>query len=98
MVDRRSPALRVGQNLNIRLLQTSATPGFSVPNSAIAQNAGHAYVFVRNDAGFAVTEVSVLGKHDETSLIAGPLQGSEQIAVQGAVALKANWLGLGGDE
>lgn len=98
VVDRRTPALRVGQNLNLRLLQTSETPVFNVPNSAVAQNAGHTYVFVRNGDGFAVTEVNVLGKHDESALIAGPLQGSEQIAMQGTVALKANWLGLGGDE
>jgi len=30
--------------------------------------------------------------------LAGELSGDEQIAVQGAVALKANWLGLGSDE
>lgn len=98
VVDRKAPSLRVGQNLNVRLLQNGATPGFTVPNSAIAQNGGRAYIFVRNTDGFAVTEVTVRGKHDDTSSITAPLKGDEQIAVRGAVALKANWLGLGGDE
>ncbi len=98
VVDAKSAVLRVGQNLNVRILQDSRIPGFSVPNSAIAQNAGHAYVFVRNADGFAVTEVQVLGKHDEESLISATLNGGEHIAVQGSVALKANWLGLGGGE
>lgn len=90
--------LRVGQNVNVQILQNSAQSGFLVPNTAIAQNEGHAYVFVRNQDGFAVTEVSVAGKQDKDSLISGPLSGSEQIATKGAVALKANWLGLGGSE
>ncbi|AEF98639.1 efflux RND transporter periplasmic adaptor subunit [Methylomonas methanica] len=90
--------LRVGQNLNVQIMQAGLQSGFKVPNSAIAQNAGKAYVFVRNPGGFAVTEVQVLGRQDAESLISGPLTGQEQIAVQGAVALKANWLGMGGDE
>lgn len=90
--------LRVGQNLNVQIMQDSHQPGFNVPNSAIAQNAGHSYVFVRNAGGFAVTEVEVLGKHEQNSLIGAALHGNEQIAVHGSVALKANWLGLGGGE
>jgi len=90
--------LRVGQHLNVDIMQTSNTPGFRVPNTGIAQNAGHSYVFVRNADGFVVTEVSVVGKQDRDSLITGPLTKDQQIAVEGAVALKANWLGMGGDE
>ena len=54
-------------------MQNSNVMGFRVPNSAIAQNAGHSYVFVRNADGFLVTEVSVVGKQDLDSLITGPL-------------------------
>lgn len=90
--------LRVGQHLNVQIMQTGLEPGFKVPNTAIAQNTGHSYVFVRNAEGFAVTEVSVIGKQDQDSLITGRFAGNEQIAIEGGVALKANWLGLGGDE
>ena len=90
--------LRVGQQLNVQIMQTSNVPGFSVPNTAIAQNAGHSYVFVRNADGFIVTEVSVVGKQEQNSLITGALTKDQQIAMEGAVALKANWLGMGGDE
>jgi cobalt-zinc-cadmium efflux system membrane fusion protein len=79
-------------------MQNSEQTGFTVANAAIAQNEGHNYIFVRNADGFAVTEVKVTGKQDAESLIVGPLSGNEQIAVKGAVALKANWLGLGGGE
>lgn len=90
--------LRVGQQMNVQVMQTSPQSSFRVPNSAIAQNAGHSYVFVRNKDGFVVTEVQVVGKVEQDSLISGDLNGNQQIAVEGAVALKANWLGLGGDE
>jgi len=40
----------------------------------------------------------VIGKQETDSIITGDLQGNEDIAVNGAVALKANWLGLGSEE
>lgn len=98
VVDGRPDSLRVGQHLNVQIVQSGSQKSFKVPNTAIAKNSGHAYVFVRNTDGFAVTEVTVVGQFDQESLIDGPLNGNENIAVQGAVALKANWLGLGGDE
>lgn len=98
VVDHPDGQLRVGQRLNVEIVDQSGQTGFSVPNSAIAQNAGHNYIFVRNRDGFAVTEVKVLGKHDQQTLIEADLKAGESIALEGAVALKANWLGLGGDE
>jgi cobalt-zinc-cadmium efflux system membrane fusion protein len=79
-------------------MQNSQQTGFKVSNAAISQYDGHNYIFVRNNDGFLVTEVSIIGKQGEESLINVDLTGKEQIAVKGAVALKANWLGLGGDE
>lgn len=90
--------LRVGQNLNVQIMLEDGISGFNVPNTAVAQNAGVSYIFVRNNEGFKVTPIQILGKQGKDVLIAGPFQGSEQIATQGAVALKATWLGLGGDE
>ena len=98
VIDGSAEDLRVGQNVNVQIMQNSAQSGYIVPNTAIAQNEGHAYVFVRNPDGFAVTEVTVTGKQEADSLISGSLSGNEQIAIKGAVALKATWLGLGGDE
>lgn len=90
--------LRVGQNLTIQIMLHSEQTAFKVPNTAITQQNGQSFVFVRNASGFAVTEVHILGKQGDESLIIGPLTGDEQIALQGSVALKANWLGLSGDE
>jgi cobalt-zinc-cadmium efflux system membrane fusion protein len=94
----KQPQLKVGQNVNVQIMQNSQQTGFKVSNAAISQYDGHNYIFVRNNDGFLVTEVSIIGKQGEESLINVDLTGKEQIAVKGAVALKANWLGLGGDE
>jgi cobalt-zinc-cadmium efflux system membrane fusion protein len=92
------PAIRPGQRVNVRILRTAETSAYQVPNTAIAQHEGRAYLFIRSDAGFNVTPVAVIGKQGEASIVAGNLTGDEEIAVKGAVALKANWLGLGSDE
>lgn len=90
--------IRTGQTVNVKIIQNSTLPVYRVPNRAIAQSGGRAYVFIRNPEGFAVTPVTVIGKQDTESVIQGTLTGDETIAVRGAVALKANWLGLGEDE
>lgn len=96
-IDGRRPDLRAGQNVSCKILQPSAKPVFKLPNSALIQSEGHHYVFVSTDTGFTVTAVDVVGKQDEETLIGGALTGNERIAIKGTAALKANWLGLGGD-
>ena len=90
--------LRAGQAVNTQLVQTSSRPVFSVPNAAIAQSQGQAYVFVRNESGFLVKAVDILGKQNKNTIIAGHLKGNDNIAIRGAVALKAKWMGLGDTE
>jgi cobalt-zinc-cadmium efflux system membrane fusion protein len=91
-------AVRVGQTINTRIIKSSENSTFKVPNAAIAQNEGKSFIFVRNQNGFKVTPITVIGKQGEESIISGDLTGDEDIAIKGAVALKANWLGLGSAE
>jgi cobalt-zinc-cadmium efflux system membrane fusion protein len=98
LIDQGRDALRVGQTLNAQIVQPSSEPVFKLPHGAIAANAGQTYVFRRTSGGFAVKQVEVVGKQGDYSYVAGDLQPDENLAVSGAVALKANWLGLGGGE
>ncbi len=99
VVDKQSQGLlRAGQRLNSRIIQLSDKATFKVPNAAIAQNEGKAFLFIRRPDGFMVTPITVIGKQDADSIISGEFIGTEDIAVNGAVALKANWLGLGSEE
>jgi len=89
--------LRAGQNVNSQIIQSSDKTTFIVPNVAIAQSEGQAYLFIRTQEGFKVTPVLVIGKQKDQSVITGnnDLKTGTKIAIRGAVALKANWLGLG---
>jgi len=98
IIDGKHPSIRPGQRINIQIMQATATPAFKVPNAAIAQNEGKSYLFIRTPDGFRVTPIAIIGKQNEESVIGGELSGDEDIAVKGAVALKANWLGLGSGE
>lgn len=98
VVTKDTASLRAGQRLNTRIIQPSDKATFKIPNTAIAQNEGEAFIFIRTQQGFLVAPVTVAGKQGDESIISGKLTGNEEIAVQGAVALKANWLGLGSDE
>ena len=91
-------AVRVGQTINTQIIQSSDNPAFKAPNTAIAQNEGKSFIFIRNRDGFKVSPVTIIGKQGEESIISGDLTGDEEIAIKGAVALKANWLGLGSAE
>jgi len=90
--------VRAGQTLNTQIIQSSENAVFKVPNAAIAQNEGKYFIFIRNRDGFKVSPITVIGKQGEESIISGDFTGNEDIAIKGAVALKANWLGLGSAE
>lgn len=97
VVKKAQASIRSGQKINIQIMHDTNS-GFKVPNAAIAQNAGKSYVFIRTSTGFQISPIQVLGKQGDESIITGNLTGNEAIATKGAVALKANWLGLGGSE
>jgi cobalt-zinc-cadmium efflux system membrane fusion protein len=91
-------AVRVGQTINTQIIQSSKISAYKIPNAAIAQNEGKAFIFIRTQEGFKVSPIKIIGKQGEESIISGDLTGDEDIAIKGAVALKANWLGLGSAE
>lgn len=90
--------IRVGQRTTVQVIGQSNRQVYKIPNSGIAQKEGKYHIFVRNNDGFAVKEIEVIGNENHHSIIAGALTGQELIAVRGSVVLKANWLGLGADE
>ncbi|MGZ5052825.1 MAG: efflux RND transporter periplasmic adaptor subunit [Methylobacter sp.] len=97
VVQAHAASLRAGQRLNVRVIQASDKAAFKIPNTAIAQNEGKAFVFVRTQQGFSVVPVEGVGKQDNDSVVNGDLTGNKDIAVKGAAVLKANWLGLGSE-
>jgi len=83
-----------GQEVNVKIKQSNATPMFRVPKVALAQYQGVSYVFLRTNTGFAAKPVQVVSREAKKVIISGDLKEKSEIAIRGAVALKANFLGL----
>mgnify|MGYP001113626005 CR=1 FL=1 len=85
--------LRPGQFVEVQL-RAAPTEGGSwrVPSAAVVRNAGDAYVFAARAKGFAAVPVEVLVEEERNAVIGGNLSASDQLAVNGVVALKAAWL------
>lgn len=98
LIQGHSADIRPGQRINTQIIEPNSGAAFTVPNSAVAQHEGQSFVFVRTADGFVPSTVAVIGKQGDAATITGDFTGNETIAIKGAVALKANWLGLGGDE
>lgn len=90
--------VRAGQSVNIKVIQNSQFDAYQVPNAAVAQKEGASFIFKRTQQGFQVLPVKVIGKEGVKSIIRGKINADDSIAISGAVALKANWMGLGSDE
>jgi membrane fusion protein, heavy metal efflux system len=95
IIDNKDSSVRAGQTVNSQIIQSSDKPVFKLANAGIALNDGEAFVFSRSEQGFLVKQVKVIGKEGGSSFITGNLQSGEELAIRGAVALKAKWLGLG---
>lgn len=98
VIDGKPEGIRAGQTVNTQIIQTSDKPVYKVPNAAVAQSEGLTYIFVRTPEGFLMKAVNILGKEGRYSIITADMQADEEIAIRGAVALKAKWMGLGSEE
>jgi cobalt-zinc-cadmium efflux system membrane fusion protein len=90
--------LRVGQKVMVQHLQTTDAETYKLPDTAIAHNHGKTYDFIKENNGFKVSEVTILGKQADGSVVTGGFSGNEEIALNNVVTLKAKWLGLGAEE
>jgi membrane fusion protein, heavy metal efflux system len=70
---------------------------FSVPTAALVNHQARHVVFVQTALGFEAREVTVINTQGNISTIAGTFTGTEKIATSGTAAIKASWLGMGGE-
>jgi len=71
---------------------------WQVPPAAVARQDGKPYVFVKTLNGFLAQAVTVENENGSATTISGPLNDVDQVAVDGVLAVKGKWLGLGGGE
>jgi cobalt-zinc-cadmium efflux system membrane fusion protein len=96
-VRRAEDCLRPGQYVQVRLKMGSAQQLYRLPASAVVQTSELSVVFVQAPYGFAAMRVQIAGHDRGYVIVSGQLNAGESVAVSGLAAVKAAWLGLGGD-
>jgi len=92
-----TPCLKPGQFVQSRIEISQTQPTFEIPATAAINHNGRTYVFVRNKNTVEVRPVTVLSRHEGLLRVQGELDEQLLIAIKGSVALKAAWLGMGGE-
>ncbi len=76
----------------------SGAKQWQLPPAAVVRQDGKPYVFVKTPDGFRAQQVTVENESAATTTISGPLQDNDLIAIDGVLAVKGKWQGLGGGE
>jgi RND family efflux transporter MFP subunit len=93
-VDEGSERLRPGQFVQARLATVAAAGDqFRLPREAVIRRKGATYVFAARAGGFEPVAATLVAEEPDHLVIRAPLASGTEIAVRGAAALKAAWLG-----
>jgi len=85
-------ALRPGQFVQAQLASASQAQSFRVPRSAVVRSQGDSYVFAASPGGFTPISVAIAAEEPQHFVVTADLSTEHEIAVSGAVAIKAAWL------
>lgn len=88
------------QQLQVRVQSTAsnAPTGWVVPREALVRHQGQTWVFVVEGKGYRPVAVKLVEEYEQTLRIDAELPVQSALAVKGATALKAVWLGVGQGE
>lgn len=97
-ITRNADGLSPGQFVEAEMAaQAMAGTQFSVPKKAVVRNGADSFVFVQTDKGFIAKKVTVASEQADKVVISNGFTGIEKVAVSGTVAIKAAWVGTGGE-
>lgn len=77
---------------------SQGTKFWGVHPASVIRHEGKGYVFVQTSQGFRAQEIEIQEETPELTIVGGPFDGTESIAVKGLVPLKGSWQGMGGAE
>ena len=87
-----------GQNVTVTISHASTDTIVRLPISALVNQDGKEYMFVRMPGGFEVRRIAVAGVEARDVIVHEGLRPGEEVVFQGTAALKAAWLGIGSGE
>jgi multidrug efflux pump subunit AcrA (membrane-fusion protein) len=88
--------LRPNQYIDAVVRARGVRGGLSVPSAALLRMDAGDYLMLREGGGVRPVRVTVLSRGAERSVVRAGLKPGGEVAVQGMVALKGMWMGLGG--
>ncbi|HLD10150.1 MAG TPA: efflux RND transporter periplasmic adaptor subunit, partial [Methylophilaceae bacterium] len=92
-------ALSPGQLVEAEISQANTNQSsYSVPKASVIRHGGENFIFVRAPQGFEPRKITLINTQANQAIISGNLNGKEKVLVTGTSAVKASWLGIGGDE
>jgi cobalt-zinc-cadmium efflux system membrane fusion protein len=98
VIEERANGVLAGQNVNVLISHASTDYLVRLPLSALVNQQGQQFMFVRAPEGFAVRKVAVAGIETRDVVVHEGLNKGDEVVVQGVAALKAAWLGIGEGE
>lgn len=87
-----------GQNVSVTISHASTDTIVRLPISALVNQEGKHYMFVRVPAGFEARRIAVAAVEAREVIVHEGLRPGEEVVIQGTAALKAAWLGIGEGE
>jgi cobalt-zinc-cadmium efflux system membrane fusion protein len=87
--------LRPNQYIDAVVRTRGGPGGLTVPSAALLRMDAGDYLMAREPAGVRPVRVTVLSRGAERSVVRASLKPGSEVAVQGMVALKGMWMGLG---
>ncbi len=89
--------LRPGQKVSVRIQRTDQSSLLRVPVAAMTRMDNKRYVFVSTKDGFELREIKTVGSAGKYLSIENGIELRDQVVVKGVAALKAAFMGLGGE-
>lgn len=92
--------LSVGQVVDAALVENTrqgTQASYALPRNAVARQGEQAVIFVQQAQGVTIVPVKVILEQAQQLIIQAEVRGNEAIAIHGVAALKAHWLGMGGE-
>jgi hypothetical protein len=87
--------LRPNQYIDAVVRTRGGRGGLAVPSAALLRMDAGDYLMLREADGVRPVRVTVLSRGAERSVVRASLKPGSEVAVQGMVALKGMWMGLG---
>lgn len=97
-ITRGGELLRVGQQLTVTLMRKADGVLYRIPLSALVRHQGQSYIFEQTAQSFQARPIELVSQQHKDAVITGQLNPSARYATASVIAIKAAWLGRGGDD